>query len=359
MYKEDKILIILLTISLAFGLPYIYLNMNIQSIFITSFLILISFIPYSTIKYLEVKRMMEIEGRFPDFIRDLSESVKSGMVLPIAIKMLSKTNYGALSSEVKRLSIRLEWIPVKDAMVEFKNRLSRSKLISRSIDIFLEAYISGGNISSTLNSIAKTTVELREVEEDRRTMMSEQAVMIIVISIVFIGITVSLFKLIVPILVARSGEYMNLFQFGNVSIDYYRSLFMTALFVQSIVGGMLAGYVSDNNFVIGLKNAVILIAISAIAFGLIILPKTITFDVNVVNPQVSYMGNIEIIGSFYVDENPAKNAQIIINDHKFFADDKGQFDIYIKAKHRGNYTLNIIGEYNNIKTEKELSVKVV
>ena len=358
MYTEDKVLIILLAISLGFGIPYIYLNMNVQSIFLTSFLVLVSFIPYSTMKYLEVKRMMGIEERFPDFIRDLSESVKSGMVLPVAIKMLSKTNYGELSKEVKRLSIRLEWISIKDAMIEFKERLKRSKIITRAIDIFLEAYMSGGNISATLDSIARTTMELREVEEDKKSMMSEQAVMIIIISVIFIGITVSLFKLIVPILVAKSGEYMNLFQFGNVSVDYYRSLFMTALFVQSIVGGILAGYVSDNSFIIGLRNAIILIAIYAIVFGIVVLPKAITFDVSVVNPQISYMGDIEVVGSFYVDENPAKNAKIIINGEEFFTDKNGQFDAIVKAEKRGNYTLNVEGIYKNVKTNKKISVVV-
>ncbi len=360
MYKEDKVLIILLGISFLFSLFYLYFRgINSTTIFLSSFLTFVSFIPYSIIKYNERKRISRIENRFPDFVRDLSEALKSGMTLTSAIKMLSKTNYGPLTDEIKRLTIRLEWISIKEAILEFKERLRRSKLISRALDIFLEAYDSGGKLDKTLDGISKTTLELREVEENRKSIMYEQATMIIVISLIFIGITISLFKLIVPILVAKNAEYMGFFNLGNVSVEYYRSLFLVAMLMESVVGGILSGYVSDNSFIIGLRNAIILLTISSIAYAFLVLPPSVSFDANVLQQQVPYGGKIEIVGSFYVDGNPAKNAEIIVGENKFYTNDKGEFDFSIKALKKGNYTFSVIGIYKNVKTKKEISVQVI
>ena len=70
------------------------------------------------------------------------------------------------------------------------------------------------------------------------------------------------------------------------------------------------------------------------------------------------MSNIEVVGSFYVDENPAKNAKIIINGKEFSTDRNGQFDALVKAEKRGNYSLNVVGIYDNVKVSKEISVVV-
>ncbi len=360
MYAEDKVLIVLVVISLAVS-TYLIHSYGFQPlyIFISSALILLSFLPYSIIKFIETKKIKEMEAHFPDFLRDLSESIKAGMTLVDAFKFLSKTEYGALSKEIRRTAVRLNWITIKDAIHEMRDRLSRSKLISRALDILLEAYISGGNLSKTLDSLSRATYELKSVEDDRKAILSEQSTMIIVISLIFIGISVALFKLIVPIIAAQTGQYMSFLRVGEVSIDYYRQLFFVAIVVQSIMGGILAGYVSDNNFAVGMRNAIVLLGISLLIYGVGILPKNVAFDVNTLSSTVKVGSYVELIGSFYVDGNPVKNATILVNGQKYYTNDKGQFDILYQTSERGNLTLHVVGIKGDIKAEKTLVVEVV
>ncbi len=360
MYKEDILLILLVSISLIVSAYLIYTyGFQPTYIFASSALILLSFLPYSIIKYVETKRMKEMESRFPDFLRDLSENIKAGMTLVDSIKFLAKTDYGELSKEIRRTAVRLNWINIKDAMIEMRNRLSRSPLMARGLDVLIEAYVSGGNLPKTLDSLSRATYELKSVEDDRKAILSEQSIMIIVISLIFIGITVGLFKLIVPIIAAQTGEYMSFLRVGEVSIDYYRQLFFVAIIIQSVMGGILSGYVSDNSFAVGMRNAVILLGIALLIYGIGILPKNVAFDVNVLSGTVKVGNYVEIIGSFYVDGNPMKNATIIVNGKKYYTDDKGQFDILYQTTERGNLTLNIVAIKDNIRAEKTLVVEVV
>ena len=360
MFKEDKMLLVLVIISLVVSTYLIYTyGFKPLYLFAASAMILLSFLPYSIIKYFENKRIKEIESRFPDFLRDLSENIKSGMTLVDSIKFLSNTDYGTLTQEIKRTAVRLQWISIKDALIELRNRLRRSPLVARGLDILLEAYISGGNLAKTLDSLSRATYELKSVEDDRKAVMSEQSMMIIVISLIFIGISVALFKLIVPIIATQTGNYMNFLRVGEVSIDYYRQLFFIAIVVQSILGGILSGYVSDNNFAVGMRNAVILLGISMLVYGVGILPKNIAFDANVLSSTVKVGGYVEIIGSFYVDGNPMKNATIIVNGKEYHTNDKGQFDILYQTSERGKLTLHITAVKGDIKAEKTLVVDVV
>ncbi len=360
MYLEDKILLVLIFISIGVS-AYLLYTYGFQPIYIfaSSAMILLSFLPYSTIKYMENKRLKDMESRFPDFLRDLSENIKAGMTLVDSIKFLAKTDYGALSDEIKRVSVRLHWVSIKDALLEMRARLSRSPLMARAVDILLEAYISGGNLSKTLDSLSKATYELKSVEDDRKAVLSEQSMMIIVISLIFIGISVSLFKLIVPIIAAQTGNYMSFLRIGEVSIDYYRQLFFVAIIVQSIMGGILSGYVSDNSFAVGMRNAVILLGISLLIYGVGILPKNIAFDVNALSGTVKVGNYVELVGSFYVDGKPMTNATIYVNGKEYQTNDKGQFDILYQTKDRGNLTLTVRAVKGNIHAEKKLVVEVV
>ena len=71
--------------------------------------VLMNFFPYFIYKYTGLLWIKNAEIHFPTFIRDLGDSVRTGMSLSEAIGIVSKSNYGKLSEEIIRMNNRLSW----------------------------------------------------------------------------------------------------------------------------------------------------------------------------------------------------------------------------------------------------------
>jgi len=65
----------------------------------------------------------EVESRFPDFLRDITESLSAGMTLPQAIRNTRKNDYGALTADAKKIAMQIEWgIPFEEILTKFGER---------------------------------------------------------------------------------------------------------------------------------------------------------------------------------------------------------------------------------------------
>ena len=65
--------------------------------------VLISIVPYFLYKYSKFMWLKGIEEQFPNFVRDLADSARSGMSFSEAVSIASKANYGKLSVEVEKM----------------------------------------------------------------------------------------------------------------------------------------------------------------------------------------------------------------------------------------------------------------
>ena len=71
--------------------------------------IIVLIVPYSVYKFFELKKIRSYEKMFPNFLRDLAESQRAGLTILQAMKVSTKSDYGALSEEVKKMSNQLSW----------------------------------------------------------------------------------------------------------------------------------------------------------------------------------------------------------------------------------------------------------
>src|SRR3989338_4712832 len=69
----------------------------------------IAWLPFWLGVFAENRRQKELESRFPDFVRNLTGAIKSGMPAAQAVIQVSDTDYGALMPHVKKLANQLEW----------------------------------------------------------------------------------------------------------------------------------------------------------------------------------------------------------------------------------------------------------
>jgi flagellar protein FlaJ len=253
--------------------------------------LIIGTIPYIMISYFDYQKIKAIEDQLPTFLLDLSETQKTGMSLPDALRTVSKTDYGRLSSEIKKINDQMSWgIPVQDVMDSFANRMKKSKMVTRVVRIINEAYNSGGDITRTMEATAEDILALKEAERERTSLTYQHVIVMYAIYYIFIGIIIGLTKTMIPMLqlnvetaafggilafqdaclacVASSNLYCiscsvfggiaEMFGLGTGAIGYYNALFLIMIVIQGIFSGLVAGQIGEGKIIAGFKHSAIM-----------------------------------------------------------------------------------------------------
>jgi flagellar protein FlaJ len=256
--------------------------------------------PLFLLKYIEFLWIKAVEKEFPNFIRDLSGLKRSGITLSEAIKMTTKNNYGKLTPEVKKFSNRLSWgVHFLRALEIFSNSFKSSLTITEILGILKESYLSGGNISMTLESLSKDMVILKEIGEERKSVVRQHVMVMYGIFFMFVVISIAIIQVLVPMMgqtAATAGvtspliltftdpctKFYIVFPCGYFDIlctsfavpsgvgCYYFALFFTVLLTQAIFMGLIAGQLGENSVIAGVKHSLIMLASIFIIFMFLI-----------------------------------------------------------------------------------------
>ncbi len=248
--------------------------------------------------FLALQRQKEIESRFPDFVRNLAGSIKSGMPAPRAIMHVATIDYGALSPYVRKLANQVEWsVPLHKALLIFA-RDTRNPVIRRAISSVIEAEMSGGNIEDVLESVTSSVVEIKKLKQRRRAATHSQVVQSYVIFTVFIIVMIIIQNLLVPYIqgleqqgiegaaapagVSLTGglgglrlkvdlDTSSLPAFIGTLQQWFTSLFGIFLMVaviQALFAGLVIGKLSEGAIGYGVKHSLVLMILAFFVISL-------------------------------------------------------------------------------------------
>ncbi|MFH1786870.1 MAG: type II secretion system F family protein [archaeon] len=230
--------------------------------------ILIAAIPYLAILYIRKRRVVVLEDQFPNFLRDIGETKKSGMTLPLAIQTATKIDYGGLNDDIKLMANQISWgVPFPDVIERFSKR-ANSPFISRAVRIILEAERSGGNIADVLESVAEDARMIKEAEIQREVSMSEYLATVYTIFFIFLGIIVALNRILLPLasIPAISGFGVTMAGGTYIFNVSFKILFLHMTLIQGFLSGLLAGEISKSSLVAGLKHSLIFVLAAFFVF---------------------------------------------------------------------------------------------
>ncbi len=272
----------------------------------------INIAPQIMLVYQKFRHIKEMEEKFPAFLRDLTENIRSGMPFHKAIIATSKIDYGTLSIEVKKMAHQLSWgVTLDKALERFAERVKVSKRLYASIRIIRESFLSGGEVVSTLESVSESATNLEEAEKEKKSLLSQYVVLMYAISMIFVVIISAINKFLIPIFqssdsTTASGAVESVVSLENpcntctgfecnvcdlynavgyivvrdpttgAAIDptnitvYYTSLFFLMAIIQSILSGLVAGQISEGSVRAGIKHSLILSGITIGAFLIMI-----------------------------------------------------------------------------------------
>lgn len=234
--------------------------------------------PYWADIFAENKRQKEIESRFPEFVRNLTGAIKSGMPISQAVVQVAETDYGALSPYVKKLAHQLEWaIPFKKAFVNF-GKETNNAVIRRAIATVIQAEQAGGNIEDVLYSITDSLIQIKKIREERKSSIHAQVMQSYIIFFVFLGVMIMIQNLLIPYMArfatGEAGFGASPTITSNVQIsfaspfDFISSLgqwltslhgiFLMMSIIQGFFTGVVLGKLAEGDMTSGLKHSLIM-----------------------------------------------------------------------------------------------------
>jgi len=252
-------------------IPFIYLGTPTFRAIIGGFVagaILLVVVPQLTYIYLRHHTIVTLEDTFPNFLRDLSESRKAGMTLPLALQQATNVDYGALSKHVKKMSNQISWgVPFTEVLRRF-SRNTGSSFTARAIAIILEAEESGGDIADILESVAEDSRIIKESEEQRQLSMSEYMSTVYTIFFIFLGVLVALNKILTPLASIPAVSGFGIATAGGAYIfsASFKILFFHLTMIQGFLNGLLAGEIAHGSLISGLKHSLIFMAVGFVVF---------------------------------------------------------------------------------------------
>lgn len=226
----------------------------------------------------EAKRQRELEEKFLEFTRNLSDTVRSGVPIPKAVIQVSTAEYGSLNPYVKKLARQIEWgFPMKEALINFA-KSTQNRLIKRSISIVVEAERRGGHIQDVLNAVTESVLQVKKIKDERRSNTFAQLIQGYVVFFMFIGIMIVLQIYLLPQLNQISGIALEGFSTGglitgdksivNPALINFELIFAGLILVQGLFAGLLIGKFAEGNFRVGLKHSLILMLGGYLIFAL-------------------------------------------------------------------------------------------
>ena len=131
-------------------------------------------IPYFTYH----KHIEEIERYWPDSLRLIADTMKSGSSFEYSLREASSADFGPLSIEYNEVIRRLE---MGDTMATALNHMAtriESKIIKRTITLIQECLKTGAQLSDVLNEIATDTKNMYRIKKERETKTMLQTIFI-------------------------------------------------------------------------------------------------------------------------------------------------------------------------------------
>ncbi|KYK29384.1 hypothetical protein AYK20_05390 [Thermoplasmatales archaeon SG8-52-1] len=233
---------------------------------------------YGFYEFMRLRRVRKIDERFPDFVRDLSESRRAGMTFTKAIMYSSNGNYGVLTPEIQKIARQISWgSSVDSALNAFAKRVN-TKLINRTVSLIIEASRSGGNVADVLDAASKDAREIKLIESERRASMLTYVAIVYVGLGVFLLIILVLCKSLIPSMLGE-GSAQAASAYGAVGIGGgggmkaadVIGLFFYASIVQSFGMGLVTGVFEEGNIISGVKHTFIMMLITWILFKIVIM----------------------------------------------------------------------------------------
>jgi archaeal flagellar protein FlaJ len=236
------------------------------------------------IDYFRISRInYNAEDSIPSFIRDITESQKTGLSPEKSIVQATKRKgYGSFSKFLELIRSQIEWgIPLRKTFDNMRKKI-RSRSVVVNFAMMVETIEIGGNSIQSLEILSEYSEKEREMQINRRELLKPYILLAFIWS-VLIAVTTTIVALTTSMMTTVVST--DLSSVASVAMQGQLKTFSVGIIIQCWVSGFFIGKISEGNFGAGFKHAALLAATAYVslvvsqillsgAFGLGLTPKT-------------------------------------------------------------------------------------
>lgn len=240
--------------------------------------LMVAIFPMAGVEYLDLSWQRGIDKNIPRLLREIAESGKTGLTLVRAIEVSADRDYGPLTPELKQMVAQISWGgSLEEALKTFAKR-ARTKLAKRTADLVSEVARSGGDTQEIMEQLNKHIGELQSIDRERYAQMRPYAAVIYIAFGVFLFTDVmlvrSFFTQIIQlqnsVLTTAGGSSTVFGGIASVNIALLKKILFHAVIIQAIIGGLVAGKMSEARLGAGLKHILVLMVMAFIVFAIFV-----------------------------------------------------------------------------------------
>ncbi|SNR31866.1 type II secretion system F family protein [Halorubrum vacuolatum] len=234
---------------------------------------------YAVVYEIDKRRTRKLEVEIPDFLDRFARINEAGTSIVGSLRRVAGSDLGALTPELRRTERDVNWGADVTTAFHRTARRVRSSTLTRAVALITNSMQASGDIGPVLRIAADETRATERLRRERKQVMLTYLIVIYLSFLVFLGIIAALTVSFIPAI-----EGANIGATGDVSPDgiagiggdgfedidvfEYELIFFHASVIQAICSGLVAGQLGEGSVRDGVKHAVILLAITGIAFVL-------------------------------------------------------------------------------------------
>lgn len=211
----------------------------------------------------EIRRFYvhQVESQVPDFLRELLDLKDIGMTLQGAVRLISESKIGLLSSELKLVTKDVQWgTSITSALVRLEERIG-VLVIKRIISLIIRASVVTDYIRDVLIIAISDMEHYLKMKRERYT-VSFAYIMIIYLSFGIFLYTA--YQLNVSFISSFEKLNTNIDISGNV-LDMFRMSIILGIF-----SGIMAGQLSAGSILSGFKHVIVFLVAAVVLFAYVL-----------------------------------------------------------------------------------------
>lgn len=224
-------------------------------------IIIAASLPLMTAYEIRRRYVTKVEKQLPEFLREIADMRDIGMTLQGAISMISGNKTGVLSSEIKIVTKELSYgAHLSNALVRMEERIGLVS-VKRAISLLVKA----SEVTDYVREIL--TIAISDLEHYVKMKSKRLNVSFVYLAVIYLSFGIYLYS-------AYQMNVAFISSFSSFDITFDLTSNKTDMFNIGIIlaffSGIMAGQMSSNSVLCGLKHSIIMLIATIITFVYII-----------------------------------------------------------------------------------------
>lgn len=244
-------------------LPYI-IPLDMQVNYAFALCILIAILPPAVVEVNNSHWLKQVDKNTPRLMMDITESIRSGMPLVRALEVATTRNYGPITPILETTVVNFNLTSDLDGSLKWFGESLLRPSGKRMATILQEAYKSGGRMLEVLDTSIQMFTSIDEYREEKQSVVNPYVLLVYVSTLIFLFIG---WVVITQFLLPLAKTDPTIPGVGNLigkmlPLNYYKAIVFWAAIMEGLIGGLVAGKITDSKVASGLIHSVLLIMIT-------------------------------------------------------------------------------------------------